>query len=108
MSSRSEVFDDIVRDCAQRAIRWLGPRHEDVEFAVEDVPGSDPAPWEEQITPLGRVLTGAGGPNRRIVVYRRPVEARVDSLRETELLVREVVAEQLAAILGIPPEEVEL
>lgn len=108
MGSRREAFDDLVRDCAERSARWLGPRHADVEFAVEDVPAGDPAPWEEQVAPLGRTIGGAGTAGLRVVVYRRPIEARVTSLREAELLVREVVAEQVAAILGVPPEEIEL
>lgn len=106
MASRREVFDDIVRECAERAASWLGTRHADVGFAVEDVPPTDPAPWEEQVAPLGRTLSTAHG--RRIVVYRRPVEARVSTLEEAELLVRDVVAEQVAVILGVPAEEVDL
>lgn len=108
MGSRREFFDEVVRECARRAERWLGSMHAEVDFAVEDVPPADPAPWEEQVAPLGRTITGPGGTGLRVVVYRRPIEARVGSPRESELLVREVIAEKVAAILGVPPDEVDL
>ncbi len=107
MLTRSAEFDEVVQAGAARALRYLGPRHAEVEFAVEDVPESDPTPWEEQVAPLGRTLA-AGRTSRRIVLYRRPIQARAATSTELEALVREVLAEQVAALLGVPPEEIEL
>lgn len=107
MVTRGAEFDDLVQACAARALRYLGPRHEEVEFAVEDVPESDPTPWEEQAAPLGRTLA-AGRTARRIVLYRKPIQARATTTAELELLVKEVLAEQVASLLGVPPDEIDL
>ncbi len=107
MSSRADVFDELVLDSAARLDRVLAGRRGRVEFAVEDVPPSDPAPWEEEGVPLGRVFPGEGRLPVRIVVYRRPVEARAEHARELPALVHEVVVEQVAALLGVPPSEVD-
>ena len=42
-------------------------------------------------------------PNR-VVVYRRPVEARAQDDLDLADIVREVVTEQVAALLGVPPQ----
>ncbi len=107
MGTRRTDFDDVVTVWAERAARFLGPRYAAVEFAVEEVPPTDPAPWEEQVSALGRTVTTERD-SRRIVVYRRPIEARVGSPEELDALVREVLVHQLAELLGVPPEEVEL
>lgn len=107
MTTRRDRFDDIVLEAAQRAQPWLGTRHADVTFAVEDVPPEDPAEWEPRAATLGR-LVGGGRVPRRIVVYRRPVVARAGSEHELAALVRDVVAEQIALLLGVPPDEITL
>jgi hypothetical protein len=86
--------------------RWA--RHLDgVEFAVEDIPPSDPAPWEHGDVPLGRFFPAEGQLPVRIVVYRRPVEGRAPGGAELASLVHEVVVEQVAHMLGMAPEQVD-
>ena len=105
--SRAERFDGLVLDAAERLdLRWREQLAE-VEFAVEDVPPSDPAPWEHGEVPLGRLFPRSGGHPARIVVYRRPVETRAPDLRETARLVHEVVVEQVAHLIGIEPDAVD-
>lgn len=77
-----------------------------VEFAVEDVPPSDPAPWEDGIVPLGRLFPGDGRNPARVVLYRRPLETRADG-DDLDDLVADVVVEQVAHLLELPPEEVD-
>ena len=77
------------------------------EFAVEEVPPQDPAPWEEQTPPLGRLLRGTPDRDPRVVVYRRPIEARAHDDADLAEIVREVVTEQVAALLGVPPHEID-
>lgn len=105
MTTRAERFDDLVLDSAQRLETVL--RGHAVEFAVEDVPPSDPAPWEGEVVPLGRVFPGRGSVAARIVIYRRPVEARAADERELAQVVHDVVVEQVAALLGVRPGEVD-
>lgn len=103
--TRSQRFDGYVLDAVARLEpRWADPLS-DVDVAVELVPPSDPSPWEEQVAPLGRVFPAEAGRRARLVVYRRPVEARADD--DLPRLVHEVVVEQVATLLGRTPEEID-
>lgn len=107
MASRAERFDDLVISHVSRLEQTWGRPFPPVEFAVEDVPPSDPAPWEHSEVPLGRLFGGDGRAPARIVIYRRPVETRVEGTRELSSLVGEVVTEQVSALLGVAPEEID-
>jgi predicted Zn-dependent protease with MMP-like domain len=104
--SRSEAFDDLVRDSAHRLERhW--PQLAGVDFAVQEVPrdGSD-ASGDGGVA-LGRLIPAHGHRPDCVVVYRRPVELRTKSRDERALLVHEVVVEQVAELLGLSPESVD-
>ena len=104
--TRADRFDDLVLATVERLEARWGDQLDGTEFAVEDVPPSDPAPWEESV-PLGRCFPAESGQPARVVVYRRPVEAR--ALDEDDLadLVRDVVVEQVAQLLARTPEEID-
>ena len=103
MSSRSDQFDGYVLDAVERIERRVARPLSDVEFAVELVPPSDPAPWEHDQVPLSRLFPADGRLPARIVLYRRPVETRVDSLQELPGMINDIVVEQLAGALGLEP-----
>lgn len=103
--TRSQRFDAYVLDAVARLEPRWGEDLVDLDVAVELVPPSDPSPWEEQVAPLGRVFPAEDGHRARVVVYRRPVEARADD--DLPRLVHEVVVEQVAALLGRTPEEID-
>ena len=105
MRTRREVFDELVLDALDRLRPVLGDRVDDIEVAVEDVPPTDPAPWEERIAPLGRAHPRTPDRRHRVVVYRRPVESRARDPRELAVIIDEVTVEQVAALLGLPPDE---
>jgi len=67
-----------------------------------------PAPGETRVA-LG--ATREVGGTHRVVVFRRPLESRAGSSgqgeRELVRLIHEVVVEEVAGLLGVPPEEVE-
>jgi len=107
MATRAERFDDLVIESATRLEQRWGRPFPPVEFAVEEVPPGDPAPWEHEEVPLGRLFPADTRGPARIVIYRRPVETRVEGTRELALLVEEVVTEQVAAMLGVPPEDLD-
>ena len=107
MTTRRERFDDLVLDAADRLRPHLGNRYAATEFAVEEVPPTDPAPWDEQVAPLGRLLRSTAARPDHVVVYRRPVEARAQDDQDLADIVREVVTEQVAALLGVPPQELD-
>jgi predicted Zn-dependent protease with MMP-like domain len=105
--TRAEQFDDRVLDAVERLEHRWGSDLEGVEFAVEDVPPSEPAPWEHGDVPLGRFFPADGALAPRVVVYRRPVESRVPTGTSVAALVNDVVVEQVAHLLGLPPEQVD-
>jgi len=105
--TRAEVFEDHVLAAVERLeSRWGAELHR-TQFAVEDVPPSHPAPWERGGVPLGRYFPAEPGLDATIVVYRRPVETRAVDAADLADLVRGVVVEQVAHLLGRPPEEVD-
>lgn len=106
MQTRAAQFDELVLDAAERLEQRLGQSLEAVEFAVEDVPPSDPAAWETGV-PLGRVFPATSRAGARVVVYRRPIETRASEPAELAGLVGDVVVEQVAALLGRSPEEID-
>lgn len=107
--SRAQRFDDLVLDAVERLERSWSHELDAVEFAVEEVPPvsllSAPATGDE--VALGRSFPARGGHPARIVVYRRPVEARAPEEPERAVLVHDVVVEQVADLLGLTPEQVD-
>lgn len=106
--TRSEAFDEallaVVEELEERWSRQLSK----VEFGVEEVPPSDPSPWEGAAVVLGRYFPAdppAGLPSR-IVLYRRPIQSRCTDQQAVRLLVRQVVIEQVAHMLGKDPDEI--
>ncbi len=107
MRTRAEGFDELVINAATRLERAWGRPFPAFELGVEDVPPSDPAPWEHSEVPLGRFFASDVRQAARVVIYRRPIETRVDSAPELTLLVGDVVAEQIAALLGVEPSDLD-
>jgi predicted Zn-dependent protease with MMP-like domain len=106
--TRAQRFDDYVLDAVEDLERRLGEELSGVEFAVEDVPDvpADPAELDPDGIPLGRLVPARGKEPARVVVYRRPVEARADPDQVRDL-VREVVVEYVATHLGVDPESID-
>jgi len=105
--TRAERFDDLVLDAVERIERTWARQLQGTEFAVEDVPPSNPAPWEHGGVPLGRYFPPDAGLPARVVIYRRPVESRATDPLDMADLVRDVVVEQVAHLLGRAPEDVD-
>ena len=106
--TRTERFDDLVVATVVRIERTWSRQLAGTEFAVEDVPPSDPAPWEHRRgVPMGRYFPSDGALAARIVVYRRPVEERAHDRDDLAELIRTVVVEQVAHMLGRDPEEID-
>lgn len=106
MSTRSQDFDETALSALERLEHRLGRKLNMLELAVEDVPGHDPTPWESDVA-LGRTFTGTGRDLPRVVIYRRPIEARALGATELADLIEQVVAEQVAGIIGIHPDDLQ-
>lgn len=104
--TRREVFDAVVLDVLQRLEeRWhdqLGL----IEFAVEETP-MVPDDWGPDTVPLASLVRGNGATPTRLVVFRRPIELRSETRGDLAALVLTVIVEQVAELLGIPPEDVD-
>lgn len=104
--TRRERFDRLVLDIVTEIdARWhqqLGL----VEYAVEDTPLL-PDDWGEETVPLSSLVRGTGGDATRLVVFRRPIEHRCESRADLEAMVLTLVVEQVAELLGLPPEDVD-
>ncbi|MER8188244.1 metallopeptidase family protein [Kitasatospora sp. NPDC094015] len=104
--TRSELFDDYVRESVERLERrW--PQLQEVEFAVLEVPVPAEGEREPETVPLGRVIPAAPGRRSRIVVYRRPVEIRMKAREDRAALVHEILIEQVAELLGLSPDAID-
>lgn len=105
--TRAERFDDLVLDAVESLERRWSRQLDGTEFAVEDVPPSQPAPWEVGGVPLGRYFPADAGQPDRIVVYRRPIEIRAVDRDDLADLVHDVVVEQVAHLMGRAPQDID-
>lgn len=122
--SRAQRFDALVLDVLEHLEHRWGPELRGVEVAVEDVPpvpedgaaGTDEDAVLEETAggavPLGRLLRGAVDEQgrqspARVVVYRRPLEARAPDRSELAELVHDVVVDVIALLLELDPDEVD-
>jgi hypothetical protein len=103
--TRGERFDDLVLDAVERLQEHL-PELAGVEIVVEDVPPLSVLTPGEPV-PLGRAEAASGGRAARLVVHRRTVELRAGGPDDLADLVHDVVAEQVAALVGLTPEQVD-
>ena len=98
-AASTDRFERLVAD----AVSSLPPRFAahltGVQVGVEDVPPDGPRDAGSEV-PLAR-YDGEGTPPDRLVVYRRPLEARAVSQRDLVELVRQTVAVQIARQAGL-------
>lgn len=104
MQTPRERFDVAVLDAVQAVERQLQSALPALEVAVEDVPPSEPAPWEDGVA-LGRLFPTEGSLPAKLVIYRRPVETHAADRADIATLVHQVVAEQIAQMVGRDPED---
>jgi predicted Zn-dependent protease with MMP-like domain len=105
----AERFDDLVLDAVEHLEEHWAEELSNLEFAVEDVPPPDAI--AEDVVPLSRLVPAVPGRPARVVVYRRPLEARALDPQDLGDLVLDVVVTEVARALGIdvdvldPPED---
>jgi len=104
--SARDRFDGLVLAVAADLEQRWGEHLAPLEYAVEDTPRV-PDDWRAATVPLAALVRPAGGRPARVVVFRRPVEHRAGSRTELGMLVRAVVVEQVAELLGLEPGEVD-
>jgi predicted Zn-dependent protease with MMP-like domain len=116
--SRAERFDALVLEALEPIeARWRTELTQ-LDVAVDDVPDVQPTDREDGDVvedgnvPLARLMAAgvdtAGVPTRaRIVLYRRPLEARAKDGADLSDLVHDVLVEQVANYLGLDPDVID-
>lgn len=118
-STRSQKFDALVLEALEPIeARWRSELTA-LDVAVDDVPevGSSGAPAPDGVladagVPLARLVPAGvdrrGQPtSARIVLYRRPLEARAKDSMDLADLVHDVLVEQIAAYLNLDPDVID-
>ncbi|WP_425548959.1 metallopeptidase family protein [Actinomadura meridiana] len=103
--TRAERFDDLVDDEVQRLKQRWGRELAQVRFVVDDVPAVEPS--FDGPVPLGQTVAGEDDRSVQILVFRRPVEARAKGEAELSRLIRDLLVEEVADLLGLSPESVD-
>jgi predicted Zn-dependent protease with MMP-like domain len=57
--------------------------------------------------PLSRLFPGERSLPPRVVLYRRPIETRVEDAADLAGIVNDIVVEQLAGALGVEPSTLD-
>lgn len=103
--TRREQFDLQISAIVMR-MQANYPGVDSIEFAVEEVAPSSPAPWEDHDVCVARVFPRdrSRGLLDRIVVYRRAVLQRCEPHNQMEFLAL-LLAERISQILDVHPED---
>jgi predicted Zn-dependent protease with MMP-like domain len=114
MGSGKAAFMELVEAAVDSLPARFRDRLENVEFVVEETPTGDEVPGGGlllglyQGTPLPARGDGwYGSLPDRIVIFRRPIEARARSGPDLAELVREVVIHEVAHFFGIDDDRLE-
>jgi predicted Zn-dependent protease with MMP-like domain len=106
-ATRAQGFDDLVLDAVELLERRWADRLADVEFGVEEVPLLPPLAEGDEDVPLSRIEPPTRTTGGRIVIYRRPLEARAHDPEDLAELVLDVVIHQVGELLGIDLAELD-
>lgn len=106
--TRSDRFDALVMDSADRLCELWGNALDSVQFVVDEIP-----PQLEELVgtgeraPLSRYVPGVGVEPASITVYRRPIESILSGSEDLAELVHEVIIDKVAEVLNVSPESVD-
>lgn len=104
--SRAQQFDELVLLAVERIQRAI-PELEDVEVVVEEVPPGARRDGSPDPVPLGRIAAPTPLRPPQLIVHRRPIELRSAPGEEREALIQDVIAELVAELFGIAPQQVD-
>ena len=106
--TRSDRFDDLVLDSAQRLHDIWGKPLDGVRFAVDEIPpGLEQLVADGTPAPMGAYTPATEHEGPVITLFRLVVEQACGSREELQDLVHDVVVERTAEMLGVPPESLD-
>ena len=104
--NRRAQFTDAVADSVARIARRCPQALIRVQIGWEEVPHLAVA-WTGHQVPLAAAIEATEELPARVVVYRRPLEQRAATSRGLAILVHRTIVEQLAALTGIPVDDID-
>jgi predicted Zn-dependent protease with MMP-like domain len=119
--TRAERFDALVLEALEPIEERWSAELADLDVAVDDVPEVPPRPGRPATdddavvgdgdVPLARLVPAGidrhGATTRaRVVLYRRPLEARALDGEDLADLLHDVLVEQIAGYLGVEPDTI--
>lgn len=110
--TRSENFDELVAESAERLRELWGATLEEVEYIIEEVPEQLEALIASRAqAPLGKYRRGPSEETGKmvafVIIYRHPIEALCDAPWQVRELVHEVIIEQVAGLLNVDPDGID-
>lgn len=105
--TRAGFFDDMVVAQIRRLADAWPELVKPLQFAVEDVPPSMPAPWEDERRIASQAFAASHGTPARIVIYRMPVQSHVNNRLDLEFAIRDELVMRIAEMYGRRPEEID-
>jgi predicted Zn-dependent protease with MMP-like domain len=103
----SGMFDDMVASQIRRLAQAWPKLVEPVQFAVEDVPPSEPVPWESRRIVNSHCFPAGRGIPARIVLYRMPIQTHHPNHEDMQWAIRDALVARLADLYGRRPEEID-
>ncbi len=103
----SGMFDSMVAGQIRRLNGAWSNLTKGVQFAVEDVPPSQPVLWESNKRIMSQVFPASKGIPPSIVLYRLPLCTHVTSRAELQYAIRDEMVQRLAELYGRRPEEID-
>lgn len=103
----SGLFDDMVAAQIRRLVQAWPDLVKPVQFAVEDVPPSQPAPWESDPSLDSQCFPAGRGLPARVVLYRMPMQMHADTRMDLQWSIRDELVSRLAELYGRRPEEID-
>lgn len=105
--TRTGMFDDMVAAQVRRLGQAWPELIRPLQFAVEDVPPSDPTPWQTEPNMTSQCFPASHGIPARVVLYRMPLQTEAPTKLELQLAVRDELVARIAELYGRRPEEID-
>ena len=105
--TRGGVFDDMTAAQIRRLNDAWPQLVSPIQFAVEDVPPSQPAVWESEPHLMSQCFPASHGIPARVVLYRLPIQMQTSDRMELQWAIRDELVGRLAELYGRRPEEID-
>lgn len=103
-STAREEFLTTAKSAVTSLDERLGQHLKGFEFTIEEVPTKSELASAQGRVPLGRATRGLVN---HVVLYRKPIEFRSPDKNKRERIIKDVLAEQIAGLLGVTPREID-